>query len=120
MKRCFITTRVIELEYATPFEGERLKDQLLEYLKTEPDVAGEYANVLEYDANEVTSADDIARAIGDEIAEIVGQMVFVNPIGDNGDDDRGYEIVNANGKRCIADIGIMRTDGVWEIFVTRG
>ena len=120
MKRQFEIRRVIQLEYATPFEGELLLHQIMKSQWIEPDVCGEYATVHHVEIEEITLADDIARSVGEEVAELLGQTVFVNPIGDNGSDDRGYEIVDVSGKRCIADIGVVFRNGGWDVVRTIG
>jgi len=50
-----------------------------------------------------------------------GGDIIVETIGDNGDDDKGFELVELRPSRSgvqksvIADIGIMRTDGNWRV-----
>lgn len=117
MERYFERTQKICLS-ASPFDSETISE-----LFRKPEVCYwllvQYsANVIDYSITEITDPDVIASAVGDEVAEIKGQAVLVNRIGDNGENDLGYEIVN--GKRCIIDIGIMRCmDGVWYVVVDR-
>lgn len=113
MKRQFVTTRVIELELTTPFET--VTDQIKHYLKSEPQVCGEHAKVLSYDVHETTTVDDIASSVKDEVEEIIGDELHVTRIGDNGDEDVGYEIMSKNSKRNVLDIGIMFKGGCWNV-----
>lgn len=61
---------------------------------------------------------EIAKFIASELGEELGSNVECHLRGDNGDDDIGYELKNADGILC--DIGITKIDGTWSVFIENG
>ncbi len=67
---------------------------------------------------ETTHVAEMAKFIASELGEELGSDVGSHQLGDNGDDDVGYELKNADGILC--DIGITKIDGTWSVFIENG